>query len=424
MLPLRSSSHLRTAVQQHTAFITFTPTGDIKTASPLFLDVMGYTLNDLRDQHHRMFCSQAEAQTPEYQAFWQALAAGESHRGTFRRFNAQGNEVWLEATYLPICDRRGRVREVVKLANDITDAHLQAERKNAVLQALNGSMAVIEFTPEGNVLNANENFERTMGYRNEQIIGVHHQLFCSEDFYKTHPHFWQSLSQGELMQGKFERINAQGKSVWLEATYNPIFDSNGKVFKVVKFATDITRAVEEAEATKQAVSSAQSTSTQTEQIAQNGLNHLQRVMRDTDQAAQTIAEAQRLIEALNEQAKSINSITASIARIANQTNLLSLNAAVEAARAGEQGRGFAVVANEVRQLATGSSNAVTEITQLLKENTALVMKTTEAMQLVVEQGKSSQASVGEIENIVNEILLGARNVSNTVEQLALEASQA
>ncbi|WP_422822377.1 methyl-accepting chemotaxis protein [Vreelandella populi] len=145
-------------------------------------------------------------------------------------------------------------------------------------------------------------------------------------------------------------------------------------------------------------------------------------MRDTDQAAQTIAEAQRLIEALNQQAKSINSITASIARIANQTNLLSLNAAVEAARAGEQGRGFAVVANEVRQLAKGSSNAVTEITQLLKENTALVMKTTEAMQQVVEQGKSSQASVGEIEIIVNEILLGARNVSNTVEQLALEAS--
>lgn len=422
MLPLRSSSHLRNAVEQHTAFITFTPTGHIKTASPLFLDVMGYTLNDIRDKHHRMFCSQTETQTLEYQAFWQALAAGESHRGTFRRFNAQGKEVWLEATYLPICDRRGRVHEVVKLANDITDAHLLAERKNAVLQALNSSMAVIEFTPEGNVLNANENFERTLGYRNEQIIGVHHQRFCPEDFYKTHPHFWQSLSQGELMQGKFERIDAQGKSVWLEATYNPIFDSSGKVFKVVKFATDITRAVEEAEATKQAVSSAQSTSTQTEQIAQSGLNHLQRVMRDTDQAAQTIAEAQRLIEALNQQAKSINSITASIDRIANQTNLLSLNAAVEAARAGEQGRGFAVVANEVRQLAKGSSNAVTEITQLLKENTALVMKTTEAMQQVVEQGKSSQASVGEIEIIVNEILLGARNVSTTVEQLALEAS--
>lgn len=422
MLLLRSGSPLHNAVEQHTAFITFTPMGYVKNASPLFLDIMGYTLGDIRNQHHRIFCCQTEIQTPEYQMFWQALAAGESHRGTFRRFNAHGSEVWLEATYLPICDRRGRVREVVKLANDITDSHLQAERKNAVLQALNSSMAVIEFTPEGDVLHANENFERTMGYRSEQIIGSHHQLFCPEDFYRTYPHFWQSLSQGELMQGKFERIDAQGKSVWLEATYNPIFDSNGKVFKVVKFATDITRAVEEAEATKQAVSSAQSTSTQTEQIAQSGLNHLQRVMRDTDQAAQTIAEAQRLIEALNQQAKSINSITASIAHIANQTNLLSLNAAVEAARAGEQGRSFAVVANEVRQLAKGSSNAVTEITQLLKENTALVMKTTAAMQQVVEQGRSSQSSIGEIEIIVNEILLGARNVSTTVEQLALEAS--
>ncbi|WP_339934387.1 methyl-accepting chemotaxis protein [Vreelandella glaciei] len=163
---------------------------------------------------------------------------------------------------------------------------------------------------------------------------------------------------------------------------------------MVKFATDTTRSVVAAKSATRAVTAAQSTSSQTEQIAQNGLSHLQRVVHDSEQAAITLAEAQQLIAALNNQAQSINSITESIARIANQTNLLSLNAAVEAARAGEQGRGFAVVANEVRRLAKGSSEAVDEIIKVLKENSALVERTTQAMQQVVELGTSGQSSVG------------------------------
>ncbi|MBZ5486111.1 PAS domain-containing methyl-accepting chemotaxis protein [Halomonas aquamarina] len=423
MLGFRRNSSMKAALWQHTAYITFTPTGHIKKASPLFLTTMGYTLKEIEGKHHRMFCSHTETQALEYQAFWKSLADGESRRGTFRRFNAKGDEVWLEATYLPTLDRRGRVKEIVKIANDITEAHIEAERKNAVLQALNGSMAVIEFTPDGHVLGVNANFERAMGYTSDSLIGSHHKRFCTPEFYRMHPNFWQDLAQGEAKQGKFERLNAQGRSVWLEATYNPIFDSHGQVFKVVKFATDITSSIEESEAAKAAVHSAQSTSTQTEQIARSGLTHLQRVMDDAKQAAQTLAEAQKLVGALTQQAQSIDSITTSIARIANQTNLLSLNAAVEAARAGEQGRGFAVVANEVRQLAKGSSEAVDEITRVLKENTALVMQTTAAMQQVVEQGKSSQESVSEIEMIVSEILTGARNVSTSIDQLALESPE-
>ncbi|WP_317629625.1 methyl-accepting chemotaxis protein [Halomonas sp. 7T] len=290
-----------------------------------------------------------------------------------------------------------------------------------MLNALNSSMAVIEFTPSGEILNANANFECVMGYSKEDIIGAHHHIFCPSEFYNTHPHFWEQLAQGEYMQGKFERLDSRGASIWLEATYNPIQDSKGNVVKVVKFATDITRSVEAADSATNAVTAAQSTSSQTEQIAQNGLNHLQKVMDDSKRAELTLAEAQQLIAALTQQAQSINSITESIAKIANQTNLLSLNAAVEAARAGEQGRGFAVVANEVRRLAKGSSEAVDDITRLLKENSDLVKRTTQAMQQVVEQGKSSQTSVGEIETIVNEILTGARSVSSSIDQLALES---
>lgn len=421
MLGIMRAHSLHNALMQHTACIAFTPNGVINEASHLFLVTMGYTLEQIKGEHHSMFCDTAEINTQAYRDFWQSLAEGNSRQGTFKRLNAQGNDIWLEATYLPISNRRGKVVSVLKVANDITEAHQQAERRNAVLNALDSSMAVIEFTPSGEILNANANFEHAMGYPKEDIIGAHHRMFCPPEFYQTRPHFWEKLAQGEYVQGKFERLSARGDSIWLEATYNPIKDSNGNVVKVVKFATDITRSVIAAESATQAVTAAQSTSSQTEQIAQNGLNHLQKVMQDSKQAEITLAEAQQLIAALTQQAQSINSITESIAKIANQTNLLSLNAAVEAARAGEQGRGFAVVANEVRRLAKGSSEAVDDITRVLKENSDLVKRTTQAMQQVVEQGKSSQTSVGEIETIVNEILTGARSVSSSIDQLALES---
>ncbi|HAZ99624.1 MAG TPA: chemotaxis protein, partial [Halomonas sp.] len=221
-------------------------------------------------------------------------------------------------------------------------------------------------------------------------------------------------------QGKFMRLNAKGRVVWLEATYNPIVDDDGKVVKVVKFATDITRAMEASEAARATVGSARTSSNQTERIAQEGLEHLRKVITHFQHASSTLGDAQRLISDLNTQAEQINKTANTIAQIASQTNLLSLNAAVEAARAGEQGRGFAVVANEVRQLARGSSDAVNEITRVLKENSALVLRTTEAMQQVVEQGQTSQTSVQEIESIVNEILQGAQSVSHSIERLTLE----
>ena len=189
---------------------------------------------------------------------------------------------------------------------------------------------------------------------------------------------------------------------------------------MVKFATDITRAMEASEAARATVGSARTSSNQTERIAQEGLEHLRKVITHFQHASSTLGDAQRLISDLNTQAEQINKTANTIAQIASQTNLLSLNAAVEAARAGEQGRGFAVVANEVRQLARGSSDAVNEITRVLKENSALVLRTTEAMQQVVEQGQTSQTSVQEIESIVNEILQGAQSVSHSIERLTLE----
>lgn len=259
-----------------------------------------------------------------------------------------------------------------------------------------------------------------MGYRREALIGKHHKMFCRPDFYRQQPHFWQNLASGEFTSGRFERVDAQGKSVWLEATYNPVTDAEGNVIEVVKFASNITPLVEKATATSGTISSAQSSTSQIEQTAKDSLDHLDEMVKGSEQAALTLSKAQELIDALHKQSQSINTITASIAKIASQTNLLSLNAAVEAARAGEQGRGFAVVANEVRQLAKGATEAVAQITQVLNDNSSLVERTSQAMQQVIEQGKASQTSVSEIDAIVNRILHDARNVSSSIELLAAD----
>ncbi|MCP1313232.1 MULTISPECIES: PAS domain-containing methyl-accepting chemotaxis protein [unclassified Halomonas] len=422
MLTFMKHAALPLALQQHTASIHFSPDGLIQEASPLFLETMGYTLEEIAGRHHSLFCTPEEVASPDYQRFWAALAGGEPQQGSFRRISASGEDVWLEAIYLPVRNRRRKVVSIVKIASDISRQHASAQSHSAVLKALDSSMAVIEFAPDGTILSANANFERTMGYKSEAIAGRHHRMFCTVDFVPQLDQFWSALASGQFKQGKFERLHGEGHSVWLEATYNPVFDDQGRVTKVVKFATDITRAVEENEAAKRAVLTAQSTSSQTEQIAQNGLTHLHRVLEESRQASKTLEDAQALMTALNKQAQTINAITESIARIANQTNLLSLNAAVEAARAGEQGRGFAVVAHEVRQLARGSSEAVTEITRVLKENSELVERTSLAVSQVVEQGRHNQTSVGEIETIVNEILTGARGVSDSVDQLALQSA--
>ncbi|WP_404343203.1 PAS domain S-box protein [Vreelandella venusta] len=415
-----SSGNLHGALAQHTACIYFSPEGIIQDASPLFLETVGYSLDEIKGQHHRMFCYPEDTNSAAYTAFWKGLAAGEGQQGRFRRINAYGEEVWLEATYVPIKNRRGKVVQVFKVASNVTEKHQRAARERAILQALDSSMAVIEFTPDGYILDANSNFEQTMGYSLRELRGEHHRMFCTKEFYQQWPDFWKQLANGEFKQGKFMRLNAQGRVVWLEATYNPIVDNEGNVVKVVKFATDITRAIEASEAARATVGSARTSSSQTERIAQEGLAHLQKVMTHFQHASHTLGDAQALISDLNKQAEQINKTANTIAQIASQTNLLSLNAAVEAARAGEQGRGFAVVANEVRQLARGSSEAVDEITRVLKENSALVLRTTEAMQQVVEQGQTSQTSVKEIESIVNEILQGAQSVSHSIERLTLE----
>ncbi len=405
------------ALKTHMAFIEFDTQGTILDANPLFLQTTGYTREQIIDQHHRMFCPKHIAQSPAYLQLWQTLASGQSTSGTFERRDAQGNTLWLEATYFPITDIDGKVCKVIKIAADVTRRKQEADEQTQVLDALDRSQAIIHFTPDGAILAANENFLRAVGYRIEDIKGKHHRIFCKDAFYQENPGFWSDLASGTFKSGRFERIDSSGRVIWLEATYNPIRDTQGNIIKVIKFASDITEKVELDLAIREAAALASSTSEETAQIAQQGLSSLESAVQTSVQIVEKVDEVNRLIANLNEQSESIQSIVETIKSIADQTNLLALNAAIEAARAGEQGRGFAVVADEVRQLAFRTSESTKMIADVVNENhqllTTLTGNTSEARQ----SAEAGQDNISQVSNIMTEIYQGADNVSQAAAKL-------
>ncbi|MDD3575412.1 MAG: PAS domain S-box protein [Halothiobacillus sp.] len=232
------------AIKDHVATIEFTPSGEILDANRLFQQATGYRLEQLKGQHHRMLCNQTYANSSEYRSFWQSLTTGESHRGVLERRDSSGAPIWLEATYFTVRDNGGRVSRIIKMASDVTEETKHMHDQQAILQALDRSQAMITFTPDGTIITANDNFLNAIGYQLDQIRGKHHRIFCFDDFYSENPDFWSELSKGKFRSGLYKRRNARGGTIWLEASYNPIFDANGKVIKVIKFASDVSKRVE------------------------------------------------------------------------------------------------------------------------------------------------------------------------------------
>ena len=409
---LTASQQSMAAIRQTMAMIEFTPQGEILDANEPFLTVMGYRLDELRGKHHRVFCADSTQGSAAYAQFWQRLAKGESFSDRFMRIAKGGREIWLQASYMPVLDANGRVSKVIKVATDIT-AQLDAEHQHeSLLNAINRSMAVVEFNLKGEVIEANENFLHTMGYRLDEIRGKHHSLFCERetaggDAYKR---FWQRLNQGEFIADRFKRITKSGQIAWLRATYNPLYNSSGKLYGVVKFATDITTQVEHREAEAAAAQVAFTSARDTDASAVKGAGTVEEAVHVVRGIADELGNVAQKVEALSEQSERISSIVQVIRGIAEQTNLLALNAAIEAARAGEQGRGFAVVADEVRNLAARTSQATVEINEVVRLNHEL------AQQAVSGMGSSrSKAEEGvRLVNRAGEVILEIRDEAQRV----------
>ncbi|MBX7231820.1 MAG: PAS domain-containing methyl-accepting chemotaxis protein [Bdellovibrionales bacterium] len=231
------------AMNRVQAIIEFNLDGTIINANENFLTTLGYTLDEIVGKHHRMFCDPTYVSSLEYRNFWEKLNRGEFDSGQYKRINKSGKEIWIQASYNPINDSHGKLTKVIKFATDITEQKNKSAEFEGKMNAVSKSQAIIEFNLDGTIINANDNFLNTLGYSLAEIQGKHHRMFCETTYANSYEYkgFWEKLNRGEFDSGEYKRIGKNGKEIWIHASYNPIFNANGKVYRVVKFATDITQ---------------------------------------------------------------------------------------------------------------------------------------------------------------------------------------
>jgi methyl-accepting chemotaxis protein len=450
------------AINKVQAVIEFDLDGTIRHANSNFLAALGYNLDQIEGRHHSLFVDPAYVASHDYRAFWEKLGRGEFDAGQYKRIARDGREIWIQASYNPIFNSDGKPFKVVKYATDITDQKVATANFEGQIAAINKAQAVIEFDMGGNILAANENFLAAVGYRADQILGRHHSMFIDAETAQSPEYrmFWEKLNRGEYDAAQYRRIGAGGREIWIQASYNPILDLNGKPYKVVKYATDITpqrriaervteissivasaasemRATAEGmartaeETTRQAASvasAAEVTSVNVQTVSSAGeeltasISEIARQVAESSSISQhAVVEADKTSEAIQslaEAAQKIGNVVTLINDIAGQTKLLALNATIEAARAGEAGKGFAVVASEVKSLSDQTARATHEISSQVNAMQAATQTSVGAIAGITDTIRKVAEIASAIAGAVEEQTAATREIAANVTQVS------
>lgn len=399
------------ALNRVQAIIEFNVDGTILTANQNFLACIGYSLDEIQGKHHSLFVEDVFRYSPEYREFWAKLNRGDFLTGEFRRLGKNGREIWILASYNPIFDRDGRVTKVIKFATDVTEQKRHTTDLSGQIAAIGRSQAVIEFTLDGTIITANNNFLQTLGYKLDEIQGKHHGMFV-EETYRTsaeYRDFWIRLGRGEYLADQYKRIAKGGQKVWIQASYNPILSPDGKPYKVVKFASDIT-------AQKIAADDLQKKVTLLlEVVAAAAKGDLTRPIdiKGDDPAGQIATGLERLLSDFRESVASIGQTAMGVSSSSEELSAVSLQLRDSSQEAAQQAREAAAVSEQVSGnvgiVAASTEEMLASIREISKSasEAARVAKTAVAMaeetnQTIDKLGISGQ-EIGKVIKVITSI---------------------
>ncbi|CAH0339951.1 PAS domain-containing methyl-accepting chemotaxis protein [Rhizobium sp. CECT 9324] len=378
------------ALANSQAMIWFSPDGLVLDANANFCKALGYDVKEIIGKHHRIFCEDAIVKSPDYGRFWSDLSAGKFQSGQFRRQSKAGADVWIEASYNPVF-HGGRVVRILKIASDITTSKITALHDGNRIRAINHSQAIIEFEPDGKIVQANENFLTTMGYDAQEIVGNQHAMFCDKAYAQTSEYrdFWTRLRAGEFIASNFVRYGKGGKQVWIQAAYTPVFNSRGAVYRVIKVATDITPRM----------------------VAVRTIGAAIKRLADGDLTVEIVDKLDPVLEEtrvdFNTAARALENTVASIVESAQA---LAQNARV----INEISAGIA--SNGERQAATveETAAALEEITTTVRDTSARTAETTRLVGVTRSDAEASGGVVRQATSAMGEIESSSREIENII----------
>jgi methyl-accepting chemotaxis protein len=404
------------AINKSQAVIEFTLDGKIVHANANFLNTLGYTLDEIKGQHHSMFVESAYRLSSEYRQFWEKLGRGEFEAAQYKRIGKSGKEIWIEASYNPLIDRSGRVVGVIKFATDITAHKLKNADFEGQLAAISKAQAIIEFALDGKILNANANFLKTLGYSLEEIKGRHHSMFVEPGYAQSaeYRHFWEKLGRGEFEVAQYKRIGKGGREVWIQASYNPILDASGRPFKVVKFASDITAMRTAVEQTREVVTAAKNKDL-TQRIPMAGKSsELEMLCGGVNDLLDTISGVMIEIRAAS------GEVSNAAAEISTSTTDLSQRTEEQAASLEQTSASMEEMAATVKKNAENAQHAnhLTQGTQDVANRGGAVVAEAVAAMAAIEE---SSRKISDIISVIDEI---ARQTNLLALNAAVEAARA